>query len=98
VRNVNVRVSAQPHHVVRVDALVPLEARRQRKQNVKLSELITILTEHFISHEMATNVKDDELAVDETEGFKVGEQKTIDEYTQLGIYPENGHLRRLSID
>lgn len=43
---------------------------------------------------MATNVKDDELAVEETEGFKVGEQKTIDEYTQLGICPWESHIRR----
>lgn len=36
---------------------------------------------------MSTNVADDELAPEQTEGFKVGEQKTIDEYTQLGIGP-----------
>ena len=27
---------------------------------------------------------DDELAAEQTEGFKVGEQKTIDEYQKLG--------------
>lgn len=33
---------------------------------------------------MADNFKDDELQPETTEGFKVGEKKTIDEYNQLG--------------
>jgi len=32
---------------------------------------------------MSTNPHDDELAVEQTEGFKVGEKKTIDEYQKL---------------
>ena len=32
---------------------------------------------------MASNAED-ELAAEQTEGFKVGEKKTIDEYQQLG--------------
>lgn len=37
---------------------------------------------------MATNehIPEDELKPEETEGFKVGEKKTIDEYHQLGTY------------
>jgi hypothetical protein len=33
---------------------------------------------------MAEHIKDEELAVEHTEGFKVGEKKTIDEYQKLG--------------
>jgi len=33
---------------------------------------------------MASTANEDELAVEQTEGFKVGEKKTIDEYQQLG--------------
>ena len=33
---------------------------------------------------MASTTNEDELAVEQTEGFKVGEKKTIDEYQQLG--------------
>ena len=33
---------------------------------------------------MSNNVADDELAPETTEGFKVGEKKTIDEYQKLG--------------
>jgi len=33
---------------------------------------------------MATQVTADELAPEQTEGFKVGEKKTIDEYQKLG--------------
>ncbi len=29
---------------------------------------------------------DDELAPEQTEGFKVGEKKTIDEYQKLGMH------------
>lgn len=35
---------------------------------------------------MAEQIKDEELTVDQTEGFKVGEKKTIDEYQKLGTY------------
>ena len=34
---------------------------------------------------MADKPHEDELAVDKTEGFKLGEKKTIDEYQQLGM-------------
>ena len=30
---------------------------------------------------------DDELVASKTEGFKVGEKKTLEEYTKLGKYP-----------
>lgn len=33
---------------------------------------------------MADKPHEDELSVDKTEGFKLGEKKTIDEYQQLG--------------
>jgi hypothetical protein len=33
---------------------------------------------------MADRVTDEELQADRTEGFKVGEKKTIDEYHKLG--------------
>lgn len=32
-----------------------------------------------------SNVQDDELVPEQTEGFKVGVNKTIDEYQQLGM-------------
>jgi hypothetical protein len=34
---------------------------------------------------MADRVTDEELKPEETEGFKVGEKKTLDEYHQLGM-------------
>jgi hypothetical protein len=34
---------------------------------------------------MADRVTDEELQAERTEGFKVGEKKTIDEYQKLGI-------------
>lgn len=33
---------------------------------------------------MSTDHHDDELVPEQTEGFRVGEKKTIDEYQQLG--------------
>jgi Rho GDP-dissociation inhibitor len=33
---------------------------------------------------MADHITEDELKPEATEGFKVGEKKTIDEYNQLG--------------
>jgi hypothetical protein len=37
------------------------------------------------SPKMADRVTDEELQADRTEGFKVGEKKTIDEYHKLGM-------------
>jgi len=34
----------------------------------------------------ADHVTEDELKPEETEGFKVGEKKTIEEYHKLGMY------------
>jgi hypothetical protein len=34
---------------------------------------------------MAEHVTEEELKADRTEGFKVGEKKTIDEYHKLGM-------------
>lgn len=33
-----------------------------------------------------TDHHEDDLAASKTEGFKVGEKKTIEEYTQLGMF------------
>jgi Rho GDP-dissociation inhibitor len=35
---------------------------------------------------MAEHIKEDELQPEKTEGFKVGEKKTLDEYEKLGTY------------
>jgi len=34
---------------------------------------------------MAEQINDEELAVEQTQGFKVAEKKTIDEYQKLGM-------------
>jgi hypothetical protein len=34
---------------------------------------------------MADKITEDELKVEKTEGFKVGEKKTLDEYLKLGM-------------
>ena len=35
---------------------------------------------------MPEQIKEDELQPEQTEGFKVGEKKTLDEYQKLGTY------------
>ena len=35
---------------------------------------------------MADKVTDEELQAEKTEGFKVGEKKTLDEYSKLGMW------------
>jgi hypothetical protein len=35
---------------------------------------------------MASSSKDEDLLPEQTEGFKVGEKKTIDEYHKLGMW------------
>jgi hypothetical protein len=35
---------------------------------------------------MADKITEDELKVEKTEGFKVGEKKTLDEYLKLGRF------------
>jgi hypothetical protein len=35
---------------------------------------------------MADKIHEDELKVEKTEGFKVGEKKTLDEYLKLGMF------------
>lgn len=47
-----------------------------------------LTTHNLHTHHTAANMADhDELHAEQTEGFKVGEKKTIDEYQKLGPLP-----------
>lgn len=67
-----------------VDIYSNQETLRKKWESVIQLDIINALSSLWTDI-MADKPHEDELAVDKTEGFKLGEKKTIDEYQQLGV-------------
>lgn len=69
--------------------LLPSEPHHNHRQPLAFSNSHLPRPSFAMSHSQDASVADDELKPSTTEGYKVGEKKTLDEYTQLDANDES---------